>query len=62
MFLEIPGFKPRIINFENIHLTVTDKLNAKKLLIKHGYYFLDVGIDTVAIHETYPNKVILEQK
>jgi FkbM family methyltransferase len=40
---------PEIINFESIHLSNGDHIESRKLLKEHGYRFLDIGMDTLAI-------------
>lgn len=48
------GLRPAIINYEYIHSTPTERAHCKKLLAEHGYAFLDVGRDTIALREPEP--------
>jgi FkbM family methyltransferase len=40
---------PEIVNFERVHLSLRDQQQSARLLAEHGYRFIDVGIDTLAI-------------
>jgi len=40
---------PEIVNFERVHLPFRNQQESRYQLIKHGYRFVDVGIDTLAI-------------
>jgi FkbM family methyltransferase len=44
------GLTPRIINYESIHLPPVERYAVKQLLAEHGYRFIDVERDTLAIH------------
>jgi hypothetical protein len=41
-----------IINYEHCHLAPRDRLACKKLLDTHGYCFIEVGKDTIAVRQT----------
>lgn len=43
------GLFPALINYEHCHLPPRDRLSCKQLLDKHGYSFLEVGKDTLAV-------------
>ena len=49
------GFLPKIINYEQVHLSSAERTACKQLLTEKGYYFLDVGKDTLAVHEACIN-------
>lgn len=48
------GLRPAIINYEFIHTPPEERARCKRLLAEHGYAFLDVGRDTLAILEAEP--------
>lgn len=50
MFFEQPAL-PHIINFESVHLSAHDQQESRHLLVRNGYRFIDVGIDTLAIRD-----------
>ena len=43
------GVRPAIINYEHIHVHAIQQAACKRLLAEHGYDFVDVGIDTLAL-------------
>jgi len=43
---------PTIINYEHCHLVPRVRLACKQLLDKHGYCFIEVGKDTLAVRRT----------
>jgi FkbM family methyltransferase len=43
------GLRPAIINYEFIHTRPDDRAACKRLLADHGYSFIDVGRDTLAV-------------
>jgi FkbM family methyltransferase len=43
------GVHPGIINYEHIHVHAIQQAACKRLLLEHGYDFVDVGIDTLAV-------------
>ena len=43
------GIRPAIINYEHNHVRSTEQAACKRLLMEHGYDFVDVGIDTLAV-------------
>ena len=43
---------PEIINYEWTELSHKDRYECKKLLIKNGYRFIDVGADTLCLHNS----------
>jgi hypothetical protein len=43
------GLRPAIINYEHNHVRSTEQAACKRLLMEHGYDFVDVGIDTLAV-------------
>jgi len=43
------GRFPEIVNFERVHLSLRDKQECRRLLARHGYRFVDVGMDTLGI-------------
>lgn len=43
------GILPRIINYEHCHLAPRARVDAKRLLQAHGYRFIEVGKDTLAM-------------
>ena len=45
------GLRPAIINYEFIHTDPVERARCKRVLADHGYAFLDVGRDTLAVHE-----------
>lgn len=45
------GLRPAIINYEFIHTHPSERARCKRLLMEHGYAFLDVGRDTLAIRQ-----------
>src|SRR5262245_54064447 len=45
------GLRPAIINYEFIHTNPAERARCKQVLADHGYAFLDVGRDTLAVHE-----------
>jgi FkbM family methyltransferase len=45
------GLRPAIINYEFIHANLEERAQCKRLLADHGYAYLDVGRDTLAIHK-----------
>lgn len=45
------GLRPAIINYEYIHTNPSERANCKRLLASHGYDFLDIGRDTLALHQ-----------
>ena len=46
------GNLPKIINYENVHLSSQEKVECKNLLYENGYSYLDVGIDVLAVHNS----------
>ena len=44
------GLTPRIINYESIHMPPAERYSVKRLLAEHGYRFIDVDRDTLALH------------
>ncbi len=42
---------PRIINYEHCHLTPRVRVDCKRLLGAHGYRFIEVGKDTLAVRQ-----------
>jgi FkbM family methyltransferase len=47
------GRLPEIINFERQHLSAKNKQESRRLLAKHGYRFVDVGMDTLGIRTDF---------
>lgn len=45
------GLRPAIINYEFIHVDPAERVRCKRLLADHGYSFLDIGRDTLAVLE-----------
>lgn len=45
------GLRPAIINYEFIHSLPDERARCKRLLADHGYTFLDVGRDTLAVRD-----------
>jgi FkbM family methyltransferase len=45
------GLRPAIINYEHCHLVPQLRTKAKRMLVEHGYRFIEVGKDTLAVHE-----------
>lgn len=45
------GLRPSIINYEFIHAQPEERARCKRLLAEHGYAFLDIGRDTLALQE-----------
>jgi FkbM family methyltransferase len=43
------GVRPDIINYEHNHVHAIEQAACKRLLSEHGYDFVDVGIDTLAV-------------
>lgn len=43
------GIKPRTINYEHSHLSQNEKFGCKKLLDEHGYKFLEIETNTIAL-------------
>lgn len=43
------GLRPAIINYEHNHVHAIEQAACKRLLSEHGYDFVDVGIDTLAV-------------
>jgi FkbM family methyltransferase len=43
------GFSPGIINFESCHLPPSDRYELKQSLAAHGYRFIDIDRDTLAV-------------
>lgn len=48
MFLAAQAL-PDVVNFERVNLSFRDRQDSGLLLVEHGYRFIDVGIDTLAI-------------
>jgi len=46
------GFCPHIVNYEYVHLSLSDQEACRRYLTSYGYRFLNVGKDTLAIHTT----------
>jgi FkbM family methyltransferase len=46
------GCLPRVLNFENFHLTESDRLESRHVLASHNYSFIEYGLDTCAVHES----------
>ena len=46
------GLRPAVINYEFIHVQPEERARCKRLLADHGYSFLDIGRDTLAVRET----------
>ena len=44
------GLRPAIINYEHNHVHAREQAACKRLLSDSGYDFVDVGIDTLAVH------------
>lgn len=40
--------RPELINYENFHVPLADRVRCKQMLQNHGYGFVDVGKDTLA--------------
>ncbi len=45
------GMRPNLINYEHCHLLPPTRFKCKKFLDSHGYQFLEVGNDTVAVRK-----------
>lgn len=45
------GIEPNVINFERVHLSLEHQEESRHWLMAHGYRFIDVGSDTLAIKE-----------
>ncbi len=45
------GLRPAIINYEFLHARPDERAACKRLLADHGYAFVDVGRDTLAVRE-----------
>lgn len=43
------GYKPKIINYESLHLNKNDRENIRHLLADKGYSFLETNKDTIAV-------------
>ena len=43
------GLRPSIINYEFIHVEPAERARCKRVLAEHGYAFLDIGRDTLAV-------------
>jgi FkbM family methyltransferase len=41
------GLRPKIINYEHIHLSRNDQLRCKRMLFARGYRFVDLGLETL---------------
>lgn len=50
----IPLTKPKVIFFEQFHLSERDKSECYKLLNQNNYFIKEYGRDTLAIHEPEP--------
>lgn len=48
------GVRPEIINYEHNHVHAIEQAACKRLLSEHGYDFVDVGIDTLALRRDAP--------
>jgi FkbM family methyltransferase len=48
------GVRPEIINYEHNHVHAIEQAACKRLLAEHGYDFVDVGIDTLAVRRDAP--------
>lgn len=46
------GMRPEMINYEHCHLLPKLRHECKTILDKHGYQFLEVGKDTLAVKKT----------
>lgn len=46
------GVHPDIINYEHIYVHAIQQAACKRVLLEHGYDFVDVGIDTLAVHRS----------
>lgn len=46
------GVRPDLINYEHNHVHAIQQAACKRLLSEHGYDFVDVGIDTLAVRRT----------
>jgi FkbM family methyltransferase len=46
------GCLPRVLNFENFHLTQSDRLESRRVLSAYNYSFIEYGLDTCAVHES----------
>jgi FkbM family methyltransferase len=44
-------FRPRILNYEYVHLSLADQEACRRYLASYGYRFLNVEKDTLAIHD-----------
>jgi FkbM family methyltransferase len=47
------GVLPRIVNYEHCHLPPRVRVDAKRLLQTHGYRFIEVGKDTLAVRNAW---------
>lgn len=45
------GLRPTVINYEFVHTSIAEQADCKRMLMDCGYRFLDVGQDTLAIHD-----------
>jgi len=48
--IDFKCIKPKIIKYESIHLSKSDKKTATKILNKEDYHTFEIGADTVAIN------------
>lgn len=46
------GCLPRVLNFENFHLSKSDRLESREFLSSHSYGFIEYGLDTCAVHKS----------
>jgi hypothetical protein len=45
------GLLPRIVHYEFIHCSPAERRDCKLMLLEHGYRFVDVGRDTLAVRD-----------
>lgn len=50
----VSGLLPRIVHYEHCHLVPRVRVEAKRLLYAHGYRFIEVGKDTIAVRGELP--------
>ena len=46
------GWRPEIINYESVNLSERDRTACKRLLNACEYCYIDVGLDTLAVHKS----------
>jgi FkbM family methyltransferase len=47
------GHFPLVVNFENFHLSKTERIESRSLMSKYGYSFIEYGFDTCAISSKF---------